>query len=1545
MFYSTSSFSFSQISTIDASVCSHESYFAAMKSRKSPTQEHTSTSNHSETSQHGVSELNALNEPENQSCDMINEMINYHETLDVSNGKMNVDNYSDSKIHNTDSETHSTIPSTVPQQDNEAQRANSEKSMLKKRNMEQLMEEKSSTLSSREDVRESRKRKVKHDERKESANVNQWLCATTEMGHDVKVKILISNRPYIGDTSSFMNRPTSGSIDLGNDGNQHFCQVCRGFGDVVCCDGCPRVYHHNCIPLHSASRIALDDDEDPWFCPKCVEKKNKIPSTKDYKANGTEKLERSSSHRSCVNCEKIKGDLKIVPCFDCGAYMHFPSCTVNNGTKQEEVTKPVCHNCRVIDQDDDMEPDAWIKMNEKKKRAHNVPSDNDFSGADDEDSGQQYTVVKEKKEKNARASLMAPSAKKISEAEKKLKKKKKNRKRALSTADELETEEDEAARQQSIKDDPILQPRGSSTGVQAIPAFCFYLAENRWKIERSLSRKHRTFLRLPKGDERNALVAQEAAIWWTKLEPREHKLYINMSIRDFESRVVIWKEEKLAKLSLMDDNGAVDNEDDDSDLVDAKGKTMDYHHINEMYERLYCSTVVGSKLFKLEPDHNYNRVLLDLLHDQRFHPLPMLNINRPDIDGLLSEDYAKVTIPFFEVHGPVSTSIGDECLGCSRGWTHYCSVVQSRVPTVEHRAKLQPPLSSLLATRIGLGLRPRNEEVDEGIEPSTTANPALFEWRQSEAKTEIEGLINVSSCNIFDPKDRADDMVLFIEETVAMKVPEPPRPVNPEGIQKKSSVRALPTDRQREGQIEGDEEVGEHVMHNKCGRCRTMIPNDAGCVPCRRAQLVINRSKATPFAALKNNDGKSLKVHTTMLGRLHAKDGVGEAPTYSDQVVGEGMLKVRWCPAAILPPQKIYVPTPKVHDTTGDSEYESSEDVESKISDEESESGENHVAECPTPVAEAEYLLELARLSDQTTNGNNTNTEPPTKRMRPARSVSTIVKEPVVSEPDRPQLQKHYKKETAEIQKRITRIACLGILHAVMRRDPLRIFEEIVSSELNSTSSQTNLDLKRMRERLLSGGYDSLPAFVFDVRTICDTAIANNQPSTIYHKTARDILSTLTVMQARANTWMSTIKTELIKFLQRKEALDRPDEDIDEALDEDPFAELRKVQPQAVEMLENEEKLISLASSDFRRTSENETSFYGCLAIGRAAAAAEASLAQYPDSSGHHTVVPLRRYYEDEDLRDYIDKKVSEIEFPQLKNVSSWREELSLRLIRKVQKLRLERLQNVDIACSRITAYAQSNSNLRPLSHRVGNMLKAKTKKKSENSDACRVAKSRGLLATGLASAKTCQRILQRSKSHSIRDYSSYNSINDVCVSVRGSKIHGMGLFADQPFAKGDVVAEYVGEYLVSPVADQREKLNDEQRIQDYQFRVDDTFVIDATIRGSWARYINHSCTPNCKSVIIPGDESQPNLRRVLIVAKRNIDFNEELSYDYQFPLELDLSARIPCTCQSDNCRGFMNWDLPEKGSNNRVLLVHKRGANMRDRIRRLGRPLKKDEM
>jgi histone-lysine N-methyltransferase SETD1 len=179
-------------------------------------------------------------------------------------------------------------------------------------------------------------------------------------------------------------------------------------------------------------------------------------------------------------------------------------------------------------------------------------------------------------------------------------------------------------------------------------------------------------------------------------------------------------------------------------------------------------------------------------------------------------------------------------------------------------------------------------------------------------------------------------------------------------------------------------------------------------------------------------------------------------------------------------------------------------------------------------------------------------------------------------------------------------------------------------------------------------------------------------------------------------------------------------------------------------------------------------------------------------------------------------------------------------------------------------------------------------------------------------------------------------------------------------------VAEYVGEYVSPAVTDAREKIYQCERIQDYQFRIDSQLVIDATKRGGHGRYANHNCDPNCATKIIPfempskdGKDSSLEsaadseisrklpgggksiLKRVVIVALRDIEPMEELSYDYQFPLEVNMDERIPCNCGSEVCRGFMNWDLPEKGARNQVFRTQKRGANMRDRIRRLGRPLK----
>ena len=179
------------------------------------------------------------------------------------------------------------------------------------------------------------------------------------------------------------------------------------------------------------------------------------------------------------------------------------------------------------------------------------------------------------------------------------------------------------------------------------------------------------------------------------------------------------------------------------------------------------------------------------------------------------------------------------------------------------------------------------------------------------------------------------------------------------------------------------------------------------------------------------------------------------------------------------------------------------------------------------------------------------------------------------------------------------------------------------------------------------------------------------------------------------------------------------------------------------------------------------------------------------------------------------------------------------------------------------------------------------------------------------------------------------------------------GKKADQALQKGDVVAEYVGEYVSPAVTEKREKGYQKERIQDYQFRIDSQLVLDATKQGGHGRYANHNCDPNCATKIIPfklEDEAVKTtsngniLKRVVIVALRDIEPMEELTYDYQFPLEVDLDERIPCNCNSELCRGFMNWDLPEKGARNQDFRTQKRGANMRDRIRRLGLPLKGDK-
>ncbi|KAI8338112.1 hypothetical protein BC941DRAFT_352150 [Chlamydoabsidia padenii] len=131
------------------------------------------------------------------------------------------------------------------------------------------------------------------------------------------------------------------------------------------------------------------------------------------------------------------------------------------------------------------------------------------------------------------------------------------------------------------------------------------------------------------------------------------------------------------------------------------------------------------------------------------------------------------------------------------------------------------------------------------------------------------------------------------------------------------------------------------------------------------------------------------------------------------------------------------------------------------------------------------------------------------------------------------------------------------------------------------------------------------------------------------------------------------------------------------------------------------------------------------------------------------------------------------------------------------------------------------------------------------------------------------------------------------------SRIHDWGLFATEPILQHDFVIEYLGESIRQQVANRREREYEQSGIgSSYLFRVDDDLVVDATVKGNLARFINHCCTPNCCAKIIRVNKK----KRIIIYASRDILPGEEITYDYKFPLEND---KIPCSCGSDHCRGL----------------------------------------
>jgi histone-lysine N-methyltransferase SETD1 len=129
---------------------------------------------------------------------------------------------------------------------------------------------------------------------------------------------------------------------------------------------------------------------------------------------------------------------------------------------------------------------------------------------------------------------------------------------------------------------------------------------------------------------------------------------------------------------------------------------------------------------------------------------------------------------------------------------------------------------------------------------------------------------------------------------------------------------------------------------------------------------------------------------------------------------------------------------------------------------------------------------------------------------------------------------------------------------------------------------------------------------------------------------------------------------------------------------------------------------------------------------------------------------------------------------------------------------------------------------------------------------------------------------------------------------LKESAIQGQGCYAGEPIPREAFIVEYAGELIPAAEAYRREQ--DTRRTGIYTFWTGEDWAIDGYAHGNIARFINHSCTPNCDYRI----EGQ----RVSIHAARDIAEGEELTIDYSYSPE---GEEIPCCCGSPGCRGRIN--------------------------------------
>tara|TARA_Y100000816_G_scaffold266326_1_gene226799 strand:- start:753 stop:1250 length:498 start_codon:yes stop_codon:yes gene_type:complete len=139
---------------------------------------------------------------------------------------------------------------------------------------------------------------------------------------------------------------------------------------------------------------------------------------------------------------------------------------------------------------------------------------------------------------------------------------------------------------------------------------------------------------------------------------------------------------------------------------------------------------------------------------------------------------------------------------------------------------------------------------------------------------------------------------------------------------------------------------------------------------------------------------------------------------------------------------------------------------------------------------------------------------------------------------------------------------------------------------------------------------------------------------------------------------------------------------------------------------------------------------------------------------------------------------------------------------------------------------------------------------------------------------------------------------------VKKSKVHGSGVFATKNIPKGKKIIEYIGEKIAKSEGDRRSELrikkylNSDKTGSVYIFELNKKYDIDGSPLYNKARYINHSCEPNCEVDIIDN--------QIWISSIKKIKSGEELTYDYGYTFDRDDYKDHPCRCASKNCIGYI---------------------------------------